>query len=72
MLTGFDEDTSSIIVLVGGANEFSLWPNKTPQTFSFPNARSLPVYRLVGRGLSASEVANELNLTEGKLAIWIV
>ena len=71
MLTGFDEDTSSIIVLVGGADEFR-WPNKTPQTFSFLNARSLPVYRLVGRGLSVSEVANELNLTEGKLAIWIV
>ena len=29
MLTGFDEDTSSIMVLVGGANEFR-WPNKTP------------------------------------------
>ena len=27
----------------------------------------LPVYRFVGRGLSDSEIANELNLTEGKV-----
>jgi hypothetical protein len=27
----------------------------------------LPIYRLVGRGLSDSDIANELNLTEGKV-----
>jgi hypothetical protein len=27
----------------------------------------LPIYRLVGRGLSDSEIANQLNLTEGKV-----
>jgi len=27
----------------------------------------LPVYRLVGRGMNDSEIANELNLTEGKV-----
>lgn len=27
----------------------------------------LPIHRLVGRGLSDSDIANELNLTEGKL-----
>jgi hypothetical protein len=31
----------------------------------------LPVYRLVGRGLSDSEIANELNLTEGKVETCI-
>jgi hypothetical protein len=39
MLTVFGQDTLSIMVLVGGANEFR-WRTKTPQTFSFPNARS--------------------------------
>lgn len=27
----------------------------------------LPIYRLVGRGLSDSDIANELSLTEGKV-----
>ena len=31
----------------------------------------LPVYRLVGRGLSDSEIANELNLTECKVETCI-
>lgn len=31
----------------------------------------LPVYRLVGRGLSDSEIANELNLSEGKVQTLI-
>jgi hypothetical protein len=31
----------------------------------------LPVYRLVGRGLSDSEIANELNLPEGKVETCI-
>jgi hypothetical protein len=31
----------------------------------------LPVYRLGGRGLSDSEIANELNLTEGKVETCI-
>ncbi|MGA8621406.1 MAG: hypothetical protein WB660_23135 [Candidatus Sulfotelmatobacter sp.] len=31
----------------------------------------LPVYRLVGRGLNDSEIANELNLTEGKVETCI-
>ena len=31
----------------------------------------LPVYRLVGRGLSDREIANELNLTQGKVGACI-
>ena len=31
----------------------------------------LPVYRLVGRGMNDSEIANELNLTEGKVETCI-
>ena len=31
----------------------------------------LPVYRLVGRGMSDGEIANELSLTEGKVETCI-
>ena len=31
----------------------------------------LPVYRLVGKGMSGSEIANELHLTEGKVETCI-